>query len=97
MTDLNVIISEIELKLRKLILQKEDILSQKEELFSEKVEMQKELEALRQENAELKQKLNQTLIVNTLGNDKEIEEGRVLIRNLVREIDKSIAILSAEQ
>lgn len=96
MTDLGISLSEIELKIRKLVMLKDDLLAKNGELVRSNEELLRQVERLNAENAELREKLNKIVIVNALGNEKEIEEGRTLIRSLVKEIDKSIAILSAE-
>lgn len=96
MTDLGISLSEIELKIRKLVVLKDDLLAKNGELVRGNEELLRQVEQLNAENAELREKLNKIVIVNALGNEKEIEEGRTLIRSLVKEIDKSIAILSAE-
>ncbi len=96
MTDLGISLSEIELKIRKLVVLKDDLLAKNGELVRSNEELLRQVEQLNAENAELREKLNKIVIVNALGNEKEIEEGRTLIRSLVKEIDKSIAILSAE-
>lgn len=96
MTDLGISLSEIELKIRKLVVLKDDLLAKNGELVRDNEELRRQVERLDVENAELREKLNKIVIVNALGNEKEIEEGRTLIRALVKEIDKSIAILSAE-
>lgn len=96
MTDLGISLSEIELKIRKLVMLKDDLLAKNSELVRGNEELLRQVERLNAENAELREKLNKIVIVNALGNEKEIEEGRTLIRSLVKEIDKSIAILSAE-
>ena len=49
------------------------------------------------ENSELKEKINKLVIVNVLDNDKEVGESRQLIKALVKEIDKCVAMLNAEQ
>ena len=59
--------------------------------------MQLEIEMLTTENSELKDKINKLVIVNVLDNDKEVGESRQLIKALVKEIDKCVAMLNAEQ
>ena len=97
MADLSVRLSEIELKLRKLISLKNQLVERNSELVRQNDELQKNVDALRIENEELKDKLNKTTIVNALGNEKEIEESRQLIKALVKEIDQCVTILNAEQ
>ncbi len=97
MADLSVKISEIELNLRKLIALKNQLVEKNSELVRQNDELRSNLESLQTENAELKDKLNKTTIVNALGNEKEIESSRQLIKALVKEIDQCVAILNAEQ
>jgi len=97
MADLSVRLSEIELKLRKLISLKNQLVEQNSELVRQNAELQKNIDVLQTENEELRNKLNKTTIVNALGNEKEIEESRQLIKALVKEIDQCVAILNAEQ
>lgn len=97
MADLSVRLSEIELKLRKLISLKNQLIEQNSELVRQNEELQRNIDVLRTENEELRDKLNKTTIVNALGNEKEIEESRQLIKALVKEIDQCVAILNAEQ
>ena len=97
MADLSVRLSEIEVKVRKLISLKNQLVERNSELVRQNEELQKNVEILQAENEELKNKLNKTTIVNALGNEKEIEESRQLIKALVKEIDQCMTILNAEQ
>ena len=97
MADINIILTEIEVKLRKLI-------GVKNQLADENKRLEAENEALRNENLtfvkanmELQDKLNKSTIVNALGNEEEIEEGRKLIKSLVREIDQCVSILNSKE
>jgi predicted nuclease with TOPRIM domain len=97
MADLSVRLSEIEVKLRKLISLKNQLVERNSELVRQNEELQRNVEILQAENGELKDKLNKTTIVNALGNEKEIEDSRQLIKALVKEIDQCMTILNAEQ
>ncbi len=97
MADLSVRLSEIELKLRKLILLKNQLVEKNVELVRQNEELRLEVDTLQKENAELKEKINKKTIVNALGNEREIQESRQLIKALVKEIDNCITILNAEQ
>lgn len=97
MADLSVRLSEIELKLRKLISLKNQLIDKNSELVRQNEELQLNIGILQKENEELKNKLNKTTIVNALGNEKEIEKSRQLIKALVKEIDQCVAILNTEQ
>ncbi|MDO5342119.1 MAG: hypothetical protein Q4F69_06665 [Bacteroidia bacterium] len=97
MADLSIRLSEIELKLRKLVTLKNQLVESNSELVRRNEELLGTIENLQTENAELKEKINKITIVNALGNEKEIEESRQLIKALVKEIDQCVAILNAEQ
>ena len=97
MADLSIRLSEIEVKMRKLISLKNQLVEKNSELVRQNEELQRNVEILQAENGELKNKLNKTTIVNALGNEKEIEESRQLIKALVKEIDQCMTILNAEQ
>ena len=97
MADLGVTLSDIELKLRKLIALKNQLQEENSRLIQRNEDLQLELEMLMTENAELKEKINKLVIVNVLENEKEIGESRQLIKALVKEIDKCVSMLNAEQ
>jgi predicted nuclease with TOPRIM domain len=97
MADLSVTLSEIETKVRKLIALKNQLEEENSRLIQRNEDLQLDLEILMTENAELKEKINNLVIVNTLGNEKEVGESRQLIKALVKEIDSCVAMLNAEQ
>ena len=97
MADLGVTLSEIELKLRKLISLKNQLQEENSRLIQRNEDLQLELEILMTENAELKEKINKLVIINVLDNEKEVGESRQLIKALVKEIDNCVAMLNAEQ
>ena len=97
MADLSVTLSEIELKVRKLIALKNQLEDENSRLIQRNEELEMELEILNTENSELKEKINKLVIVNVLDNDKEVGESRQLIKTLVKEIDRCVAMLNAEQ
>ena len=97
MADLSVTLSEIEVKIRKLIALKDQLEEENSKLIRQNEDLQLDLEILMTENAELKEKINNLVIVNTLGNEKEVGESRQLIKALVKEIDNCVAMLNAEQ
>ena len=97
MADLSVTLSEIELKVRKLIALKNQLEDENSRLIQRNEELEMELEILNTENSELKEKINKLVIVNVLDNEKEVGESRLLIKALVKEIDRCVAMLNAEQ
>ena len=97
MADTNIILTEIELKLRKLIGVKNQLADENKRLEAENEELRNENLALVKANMELQDKLNKSTIVNALGNGEEIEEGRKLIKSLVREIDQCVSILNSKE
>lgn len=97
MADLSVIVSEIELKLRKLVDAKNKLSIENQRLAEENAALEQENRVLRQSAAELQDKINKSTIVNALDNEGEIEEGRKLIKELVKEIDKCVSILNSKE
>ena len=97
MADLSVIVSEIELKLRKLVDAKNELSVENQRLVEQNAALEQENRALRQSAAELQDKINKSTIVNALDNEGEIEEGRKLIKDLVKEIDKCVSILNSKE
>ena len=97
MADLSVTLSEIEVKIRKLIALKNQLEEENGRLIRSNEDLQVEVEMLMAENAELKEKINKLVIINVLDNEKEVGESRQLIKALVKEIDKCVAMLNAEQ
>ncbi|MBS7357988.1 MAG: hypothetical protein ACI35Y_08010 [Candidatus Limimorpha sp.] len=83
--------------MRKLILLKNQLVEKNVELVRQNEELRLEVDTLQKENEELKEKINKKTIVNALGNEREIQESRQLIKALVKEIDNCITILNAEQ
>ena len=98
MAELSIVLSEIEVKVRKLIDVKDRLIEENRRLASENKALREEHEALAETNRELKEKINKTTIVNALGNnEEEIKEGRRLIRELVKEIDQCVSILNTKE
>ena len=97
MADLSVIVSEIELKLRKLVDAKSKLSVENQRLAEENAALEQENRVLRQSAAELQDKINKSTIVNALDNEGEIEESRKLIKELVKEIDKCVSILNSKE
>ena len=97
MADLSIIVSEIELKLRKLLDEKRQLAVENKRLAEENAALEKENLALRQSATELQDKINKSTIVNALDNEGELEEGRKLIKELVREIDQCVSILNSKE
>lgn len=97
MADLHEIVSEIERKLRILVNVKEQLSQENKRLVRENAAMKMEIESLRRTNEELEDKNKKSIIVNALGDEKEIEEGRKLIKALVEEVDKCVSILNSKQ
>ena len=88
MAELSIIVSEIELKLRKMLDEKGRLEVENKRLAEENAALDKENLSLRQSVEELQDKINKSTIVNALDNEGEVEEGRKLIKELVREIDR---------
>jgi len=97
MADLSVIVSEIELKLRKLVDAKNKLSVENQRLVEENAALEQENRALRHSTEELQNKITKSTIINALDNEGEIEEGRKLIKELVKEIDKCVSILNSKE
>ena len=97
MADLSIIVSEIEVKLRKLIDERNQLAMENKRLAEENAALDKENLSLRQSVEELQDKINKSTIVNALDNEGEVEEGRKLIKELVRDIDRCVSILNSKE
>ena len=98
MADTSIILSEIEVKLRKLIDVHHQLKEENRRLANENKALQEQNEALRLEGQELRDKINKNTIVNALGNnEEEIKEGRKLIKELVKEIDLCVSMLNTKE
>ncbi|MBR3709443.1 MAG: hypothetical protein IKM99_00600 [Bacteroidales bacterium] len=95
---MSIILSEIEVKVRKLIEVQRQLIEENRRLASENVTLRNENETLVNASQELHDKLNKTTIVNALGsNEEEIQEGRKLIKELIKEIDQCVSILNTKE
>ena len=97
MADLSIIVSEIELKLRRLLDAKNELAVENRRLVEENAALENENRVLRQSTEELQNKINKSTLVNALDNEEEIEEGRKLIKELVKEIDRCVSILNSKE
>ena len=95
---MSIILSEIEVKVRKLIDAQRQLIQENRRLASENKALREENETLAQASQELHDKINKTTIVNALGNnEEEIKEGRKLIKELIKEIDQCVSILNTKE
>lgn len=97
MADMSIILTEIEVKLRKLIDAKNKLATENERLMAENEVLKNENVTLLKANAGLQDKINKSTIVNALDNEEEIEEVRKLIKGLVKEIEQCVSILNAKE
>ena len=98
MAEMSIILSEIEVKVRKLINAHQQLIEENRRLASENKALREENETLVQASQELHDKINKTTIVNALGNnEEEIKEGRKLIKELIKEIDQCVSILNTKE
>lgn len=98
MAEMSIILSEIEVKVRKLIDAKNQLIEENRRLASENRALREENEAYAQASRELQDKINKTTIVNALGNnEEEIKEGRRLIKELINGIDQCVSILNSKE
>ena len=98
MAEISIILSEIEVKVRKLIDAQHQLIEENRLLASENKALREENEAFARAGQELQDKLNKTTIVNALGsNEEEIKKGRKLIGELIKEIDQCVSILNSKE
>ena len=98
MAEMNIILSEIEVKVRKLIDVYHQLIEENRLLARENKALREENETLAQASQELHERINKTTIVNALGNnEEEIKEGRKLIKELIKEIDQCVSILNTKE
>jgi len=97
MADVSVTLSEIEQKLVKLIDNRNALAVANEQLLRRNGELEDENHSLRKANEELRERINKSVIVNALGDGKEIEESRELIRGLIGEIDRCVSMLNEKE
>ena len=89
------IINELNFKIDKLIKLYISSLEQKKGLEGRIEDLQSELESLKRENKELSEELKRTKVANAIsGRDENGYEAKMRINQLVREIDKCIALLN---
>lgn len=98
MAELSIVLSEIEVKVRRLLDAKRQLIEENRRLANENRELREENEAFARASQELQEKINKTTIVNALGNsEEEIKEGRRIIRELIKEIDQCVSILNSKE
>ncbi len=98
MAETSIILTEIEIKVRKLIDAKKQLIEENRQLASEVNALREENAKLAEASRELQEKINKITIVNALGNnEEEIKEGIRLIKDLVREIDQCVSILNTKE
>ncbi len=76
---------------------KNELAVENRRLVEENAALENENRVLRQSTEELQNKINKSTIVNALDNEEEIEEGRKLIKELVKEIDRCVSILNSKE
>lgn len=94
MADTSILVSGIEFKIRKLIDKSINLANEVDRLQEENNTLNKKIALLEINLSQLTQQINKSIIANSLEGEKEIQEGRKLIGNLVREIDQCIVLLS---
>ncbi len=94
MAETSVLISGIEHKVQQLIARNNQLSKRVKDLTDENEALKSELAELQQSHSQLTDQLNKKIIVNALEGEKELEEGRKLIQELMREIDHCVALLN---
>lgn len=88
------VINELNFKVDKLIKLYISSLEQRKSLESKIKELQSELENVKRENQELNEKIKTTRVASAISEGKGSYEAKLRINQLVREIDKCIALLN---
>ena len=88
------VINELNFKIDKLIKLYISSLEQNKSLESKIQDLQSELENLQRENKDLNNKLKTTRVASAISEGNGIYEAKMQINQLVREIDKCIALLN---
>ena len=88
------VINELNFKIDKLIKLYISSLEQNKSLESKIQDLQSELENLQRENKDLNNKLKTTRVANAISEVNGSYEAKMRINQLVREIDKCIALLN---
>jgi predicted RNase H-like nuclease (RuvC/YqgF family) len=94
MAETSVLLAGIELKVQKLIAHNTLLSKKVADLTDENEALKSELAELQESHSQLTDQINKKIIVNALGNEKEVEKGRKLIQGLMREIDNCVALLN---
>lgn len=93
-TKQDVVINELHFKIDKLIERYTSSLEQNKSLQDKSEELQHELEEVRKENKELKDKIKTARVAQAISGGNGSYEAKLRINQLVREIDKCIALLN---
>ena len=88
------VINELNFKIDKLIKLYISSLEQNKSLESKIQDLQSELENLQRENKDLNNKLKTTRVASAISEENGSYEAKMRINQLVREIDKCIALLN---
>ena len=88
------VINELNFKIDKLIKLYISSLEQNKSLESKIQDLQSELETLQRENKDLNNKLKTTRVASAISEGNGSYEAKMRINQLVREIDKCIALLN---
>lgn len=88
------VINELNFKIDKLIKLYISSLEQNKSLESKIQDLQSELESLQRENKDLNNKLKTTRVASAISGGDGSYEAKLRINQLVREIDKCIALLN---
>lgn len=88
------VINELNFKIDKLIKLYISSLEQNKSLESKIQDLQSELESLQRENKDLNNKLKTTRVASAISGGNGSYEAKMRINQLVREIDKCIALLN---
>lgn len=90
----DIVVNELDFKIGKLIKLYISSLEKNKELESKIKELRSELEGTEREKQDLNEKLKRTRVANAISSGNGSYEAKMRINQLVREIDKCIALLN---
>lgn len=96
MKEIELIIDDIERRVKLLSLQKANLEQDKLRLETENADLQRQVQELVTENIKLKEEKNINNLINTIIENPNIADSKHIINNLLRKINRSIAIITRD-
>lgn len=96
MKEIELIIDDIERRVKLLSLQKANLEQDKLRLETENADLQRQVQELVTENIKLKEEKNINNLINTIIENPNIADSKHIINDLLRKINRSIAIITRD-